>query len=357
MSQCCSLLVLCIGGVAALTAIAAVAIATNTDHWTHISVDREAVRERAIDTSMDYFMDQEYFTRAVGLFRVCFPDKEKPEVGSPGLFLNGVEDWCYQRDYKFAELIRGQMAPENISHWAEVQLHLKRTAPCLLVVYLFFMVLTGIIGLSGCWSQSSNKLITTAALQLFAALVGACAMASWHAALFLEMEKVHEEGFPLTWPLWLQEASQVGVGWSYFVAWAGMCLTLVASLATSASAICLRAERRQWDAARMKLKVNSMMAINRYYPGEAAAKSVKSISPPPIYPPGYNGGQEVPMMVPLGGAPYPLIASRGHSRSQSRGSLYSSASRENLTTEHVPDLNTFVDYKKVVGQLENSKFY
>ena len=46
MSQCCSLLVLCIGGVAALTAIAAVAIATNTDHWTHISVDREAVRER-----------------------------------------------------------------------------------------------------------------------------------------------------------------------------------------------------------------------------------------------------------------------------------------------------------------------
>ena len=351
MSHCCSLLVLCVGGVAALTAIAAVAIATNTDHWTHISVVREAVRERGMETSSG----QEYFTRAVGLFRVCFPDKERPEVGSPGLFLNGVEDWCYERDYKFVELIRGQLRPENISHWAEVQLHLKRTAPCLLVVYLFLMVLTGIIGLSGCWSQSSNKLITTAALQLFAALVGACAMASWHAALFLEMEKVHDEGFPLTWPLWLQEASQVGVGWSYFVAWAGMCLTLVASLATSASAICLRAERRQWDehTQRMKLKVNSMMAINRYYPGETAAKSVKSISPPPIYPPGYVSGQEA-MMGPLGGAPYPLMTSRP--RSQSRGSLYSSVSRENLA-EHAPDLNTFVDYKKVVGQLENSKFY
>ena len=92
MSQCCSLLVLCIGGVAALTAIAAVAIATNTDHWTHISVVREAVRERGMETSSG----QEYFTRAVGLFRVCFPDKERPEVGSPGLFLNGVEDWCYE---------------------------------------------------------------------------------------------------------------------------------------------------------------------------------------------------------------------------------------------------------------------
>ena len=29
-------------------------------------------------------------------------------------------------------------------------------------------------------------------------------MATWHAALFMEMEKVHEPGFPLTWPDWLQ---------------------------------------------------------------------------------------------------------------------------------------------------------
>ena len=279
MSQCCSLLVLCVGGVAALTAIAAVAIATNTDHWTHITVERNAVRERGMEASSA----QEYFTRAVGLFRVCFPDKEKPEVGSPGLFLSGVEDWCYERDYNFVQLIRGQLRPENMSHWAEVQLDLKRAAPSLLVIYLFLMVITGILGLSGCWSQSSNKLITTAALQLLAALVGACAMASWHAALFLEMEKVHDPGFPLTWPLWLQEASQVGVGWSYFVAWVGMCLTLAASLATSASAICLRAERKEWEehAARMKLRVSSMMAINRYYPGR---RGLRTSAPYPCHP-------------------------------------------------------------------------
>ena len=29
-------------------------------------------------------------------------------------------------------------------------------------------------------------------------------MATWHAALFMEMEKIHEPGFPLTWPDWLQ---------------------------------------------------------------------------------------------------------------------------------------------------------
>ena len=43
--------------------------------------------------------------------------------------------------------------------------------------------------------------------QLLAALVGATAMATWHAALFMEMEKVHEPGFPLTWPNWLQVES------------------------------------------------------------------------------------------------------------------------------------------------------
>ena len=48
----------------------------------------------------------------------------------------------------------------------------------------------------------------------------------------------------------------MGVGWSYFVAWAGMCLTLVASLATSAAAICLRAERRTWEQNTARLKMH-----------------------------------------------------------------------------------------------------
>ena len=69
---------------------------------------------------------------------------------------------------------------------------------------VFSMVLVGLLGLCGCWQQSANKLITTAACQLVSALVGAAAMATWHAALFYEMEKVHDQGFPLSWPQWLQ---------------------------------------------------------------------------------------------------------------------------------------------------------
>ena len=242
--------------------------------------------------------------------------------------------------------MRGVLLPSEISHFGGVQLHLARTAPCLLVVYIFLMLVGGLLGLSGCWSQSSHRLLTTAAIQLFSALVGAVSMAAWHAALFLEMEKVHESGFPLTWPEWLQEATSVGVGWSYFLAWAGICLTLLSSLATSASSICLRVERRE-DAAKMRMWMSSMFAVNRYYPGERS-KTGKSASPVPlslpVYPPGYVN--ETVATLP---ATFPA-------RSRSSASLYSSASRDNIA-QHIPDNNTFVDYKKVVGQLENSRFY
>ena len=97
----------------------------------------------------------------------------------------------------------------------------------------------------------------------------------------------------------------------------------------------------------MRMWMSSMFAVNRYYPGEMT-KSVKSVSPVPlslpVYPPGYvNETATMP-------ANYPTT------RSRSTASLYSSVSRENLT-QHRPDENTFVDYRKVVGQLENSRFY
>jgi len=335
MRQCCSLIVLCIGGVAALTAMALVAIAVNTDHWTYTRVDREAVVENEMEDSMEL----QYYTRTRGIFRVCFPDSERPVVGTPGLFLSLVEEWCFSREYMLTPLLRGVWHPANMSDHGVIQLHLSRTTPCLLALYLFFMCIMGILGLSGCWNQSSSKLIATAATQLFSALVGACAMATWHAALFMEMEKVHEPGFPLTWPLWLQQASSVSTGWSYIMSWAGICLTLLASLATSASAICLRAQRRDWEehTMRMKLKMSSMFAGHAYYPGDMSQSS----TPLPEY---MNYGSECPTMP----AHYPTKYRNIRSPMGS--------SRENMVDTEYLDKSAFVDYKKVVGQLENSKF-
>jgi hypothetical protein len=82
--------------------------------------------------------------------------------------------------------------------------------------------------------------------------------------------QVLEPGFPLMWPEWLQKATAVGTGWSYLVAWAGVCITLLASLATSASAIALRARASTWqqETLRMKMRVNSLLAGHAYYPGD-----------------------------------------------------------------------------------------
>ena len=129
------------------------------------------------------------------------------------------------------------------------------------------------------------------------------------------------------------------------MAWAGVCLTLVASLATSASAIALRAQRRNWeeDSMRMKLRLNSMFAGHSYYPG---AKHMPHNGPsPPLVqqqqyrPSGYSPrGSRAPSISDIGG--------HHHLRANSRDSL----------TIPSTDMSTFVDYRKVVGELENSRF-
>ena len=89
MSYCCSLVVLCVGGVAAMAAMAAIGISLNTDHWSHVAVDRQAVRDQGMEDSSEEI----YYSRVRGLFRVCFTMEERPSIGSPGLFLNTVENW------------------------------------------------------------------------------------------------------------------------------------------------------------------------------------------------------------------------------------------------------------------------
>ena len=116
----CSLVILCLGAVAALSAMALVAIAATTDHWVETRVDREAVKEAGkLDEHEIVF-----FSRHRGIFRVCFPGTDagvstnqmKKQVNNfkiqtfssgerpdkhPDVFLSLVEDWCIARDYRF----------------------------------------------------------------------------------------------------------------------------------------------------------------------------------------------------------------------------------------------------------------
>ena len=54
------------------------------------------------------FLDFRYFDRVRGIFRICFPHGEKPQVRdygaaprsrSPRLYLNPIDEWCTNIDY------------------------------------------------------------------------------------------------------------------------------------------------------------------------------------------------------------------------------------------------------------------
>lgn len=349
MMGCCSLTILCLGAVSALTAMALVAIAANTDHWLEIRVNRTSVEKQGQEQEPGDL----YYSRSRGLFRVCFTEEARPPPGTPGLFLSLVEDWCLSRNYQTDLLLQGQIGVPGLTEQGQVQLQLSRATPCLLVFYLAVMAAIGVLGLAGCWQQSANKLIITAAVQLLAALVGATAMATWHAALFMEMEKVHEPGFPLTWPDWLAAATKVGTGWSYLVCWAGVCLTLVASLATSASAIALRAQRRSWeeDTLRMKLKMSSMFAGHAYYPGDLSHGS----TPLPAYPTHYRsvptpGSRSVHESLNLSADKSAFIDYKGAGELQ----VLTNEGDGELKLELMRNMENSKLY--IMGKLENSKF-
>ena len=55
----CSLVILCLGAVSALSAIALVAIAASTDHWVETRVDREAVEKAGKQSEVRQIPSQE----------------------------------------------------------------------------------------------------------------------------------------------------------------------------------------------------------------------------------------------------------------------------------------------------------
>ncbi len=120
---------------------------------------------------------------------MCFPHGEaKPK--DAGLYLNPVEEWCFNTDYYLKLLDQGLM-PKRVTKNGEIWFHLARSAIAGFVLYFMWTGIAFVTGFLGCWRSNGDHLISTASLLLLAALSGAAGMGLWHWAKFYEMEKVH----------------------------------------------------------------------------------------------------------------------------------------------------------------------
>lgn len=78
----CSAVTLSFATITAVVAVACLAISFGTDNWYEIRVNRTYIEEREpVSSQKEFDEDVRYFSRDVGLFRMCFPEAEKPKKG------------------------------------------------------------------------------------------------------------------------------------------------------------------------------------------------------------------------------------------------------------------------------------
>ena len=192
MSQSCSVFALCVSAIAAMVSVACMSIAFSTDNWQHIAVDRPSLAHHVLAANKSaltaqYRSDFRYFDRVQGIFRVCFPYKDKPPTSN--LYLNPVEEWCANIDY-YVRLLDYGFLPERITTQATLWYHVARSSIAAFCLYFMFMGVGCVLGLLGCWRASGDHLISTAVLMLLASLCGGVGMGLWHWAKFIELERV-----------------------------------------------------------------------------------------------------------------------------------------------------------------------
>ena len=102
---------LCIAAMSTLVGLSLVGIGFSTDNWKHISVNRIGVltilNTSNIEENKEFFVDQRYFDRVEGMFRVCFPMEEKPRKNreiDDSIYLNPIQEWCTNIDYYMEQL-------------------------------------------------------------------------------------------------------------------------------------------------------------------------------------------------------------------------------------------------------------
>lgn len=268
----CSAVTLAFATIFSLVSVALLSIAFSTDNWITISVKRDVIKENLeslatqlgkseSDVKMDLKQSPLYYTRTRGLFRECFPGEktdDEENTNAPlgdlvDLYMSPVETWCRNLNYYIPD---DNDQTKNLSQEEMSRIHMIRALVSLFIVGFFFMFISFMVGIRGCWKTSPSNITASAILMLIACLFSAGGMGLWHGVEHWEQNKINKfadtELFVKAWPKDLRDNTFLKYEWSYIVAWIGVGLALISSILFSLAAVCIRTDKEREDAMNMQ---------------------------------------------------------------------------------------------------------
>lgn len=286
----CSAVTLAFATIFSLVSVALLAIAFSTDNWITITVKRDVLKDNLeslvtqldkseSDVKMDMKQSPLYYTRTRGLFRECFPgektdDEENtnaPIGDTVDLYMSPVETWCRNLNYYIPD---DNDLTKNLSQEEMSRIHMIRALVSLFIVGFFFMFISFMVGIRGCWKTSPSNITASAILMLIACLFSAGGMGLWHGVEHWEQNKINKfsdtELFVKSWPKDLRDNTFIKYEWSYIVAWIGVGLALISSILFSLAAVCIRTDKEREDAMNMQYLMpvyHQKQAAGGQYPG------------------------------------------------------------------------------------------
>jgi len=256
----CSAVTLCFASIFSLVSAALLAIAFSTDNWKVIAVDRANLRSQAEDRGVDRILQEIdfsplYYTRTRGLFRECFPGEKSnaPQGDLVELYMSPVETWCHNINYYIPDE-EGETKNFNMEMMARI--HMGRAMIALFITAFFFMFVSFITGVVGCWRTSPSNINGSAILMLIAFLFSAGGMGLFHGVDHYEKVKITEpssiEPFASSWDPLIKENTDTRFDWSYIVAWVGVGMCLGSCILFFMAAMCIRSDKQREEAMNMQ---------------------------------------------------------------------------------------------------------
>merc|ERR1711892_300995 len=286
----CSAVTLAFATIFSLVSVALLAIAFSTDNWITIAVKRNVLKDNMetlatqlgkseSDVGMDMKQSPLYYTRTRGLFRECFPGEKTDDVENTNapigevvdLYMSPVETWCRNLNYYIPD---DNDQTKNLSQEEMSRIHMIRALVALFIVGFFFMFISFMVGIRGCWKTSPSNITASAILMLIACLFSAGGMGLWHGVEHWERNKITKgsdtELFTQSWPQELKDNTEFKYEWSYIVSWIGVGLALISSILFSLAAVCIRTDKEREDAMNMQYLMpvyHQKQAAGGQYPG------------------------------------------------------------------------------------------